>query len=113
MHTIAINLKQEIADEAQGLCTESAWTRFVETALRFSRLQHVSLLRKAECSGLIREPAFVEITDAIFKPLIEVGKLVCSSESKDGGTVYTHRDTVNPKLKKARDEAAESTEGGS
>lgn len=103
VHAICVNLRCKIVDEAQDFCNESAWLRFAETALEFPQLQVVELHqgRDPEGSSLspVRVPAFVGITDAAFRPLIEAKKFMCLSEGKVRGTTNTYKDTVNPRVK--------------
>lgn len=100
IHAITIDLRCQISDEAQDLCNEPVWTRFAAAALKLSHLKIVELFREWDPEGLypVREPAFVGITDAAFRPLIEAGKFICRFAPLFGDVMYEKKDTVNPKL---------------
>lgn len=86
-------------NEPPALCNESAWTCFVETALKFQRLQHVELFWEwdSASSDHFRDPVYMDITDTAFKPLFEAGKFSFRLLDSDWNVVLTATSTVNPK----------------
>ncbi|EKM52944.1 uncharacterized protein PHACADRAFT_259109 [Phanerochaete carnosa HHB-10118-sp] len=73
VHTVYIDLTMKIANSARELCTESLWTRFAETALKFVHLQWVEIWREWDShEDDISES--LGITDAAFNPLMEARK---------------------------------------
>ena len=122
VQTVTINFASRISHEAQGICSEPAWTRFAETALKFLHLQHVELLHTCDSTlasddpGRYQEPAFLGITDKAFKPLIEAGKFVYRLEDSDGRIVSTATHTVDTKAwykQKQKEKSEGGVEGGS
>ena len=117
VRAITINLCCEISEKAQEVCNEPVWMRFVEAALKFRHLQHVEVLRRnvpareLTGSGSLREPAFLGITDNLFKPLIEAGKFVYRSVNSDWSTLRTVTDTVDPNTRENQASVEPSKDG--
>ena len=76
---ITVDLARKIADEAHELWSESLWTRFAQTALTFPNLRQIKLQKYwgLRNPGKFRRPAFLGITDAAFKPLMDAQKFEC------------------------------------
>ena len=115
-----IDIADPLPDDVQRICTEAAWTRFVASALAFPHLRYVQLLRRWDPARVLalREPAFLGITDAVFKPLIDAGKFLCLLVRRPGPweVVLWAADTVDPKPRKrppaSEPEAGPSGHGG-
>ena len=107
VYAIDVTIWSIIPNEAQDVCNESAWTKFVGTALQFPRLRRVELRHRYSTASTDadyhREPAFLGITDEAFKPLIDAEKFLYQLlhwEIED--TVSTATDTVDDSQARAR-----------
>ena len=112
VHEITINFcRINLSDKTQDHCNEPAWTRFVQKALEFPRLERVELLQDLYS---VHEPTFFGVTDAAFKPLINARKLVCRFERRFGSSMYEQTNTVaRPKTTNGpRLKTTSSGEGG-
>lgn len=98
---VYINIADPLPEDVQDTCTEVVWTRFVEAALAFPHLRYVELLRRWNQGRVLglHEPAFLGITDAVFKPLIDSKKFLCLFLKRPGPweVALWAADTVNPK----------------
>ena len=103
VHALAVHLQDAFHRDAQAFCAAPVWARFATAARAFGSLQHVVLVQRCRLTGdsatVVPEhdPAFLGMTDEVFEPLVEAGRLVSRWQDAQYRTVREVRGTVRPR----------------